>query len=215
MERASSAVTPKRRARTGSGVDAGRSVETARARGRSTNTKHEAALIDPDKPLSDMQRLFVKYWASGESPLSASVKAGYTDGGSFAYRMIYMPNILRAYQAEKEAFERDSGMSRKRVIEGMLESIEMAKTMAEPSTMVAGWREIGRMCGYYEPVQVKHTVTHEGKVLMERLDKLSDEELMELIQKQAQAIVAPAAALPSPGAEDDFDDVGHTLGGAP
>lgn len=190
-----------------------RSVAVAR-QGVNTSTKAGAALVDADKPLTDQQRLFVKFWAQGESPLSASVKAGYSDGGTFAYRMIYMPNILKAYQAEKDAYERDSGMNRKRVIDGFLEAVEMAKTMAEPSTMVAGWREIGKMCGYYEPVQVKHTVTHEGKVLLDRLENLSDDELFELIQKQAAQMAATNPQPQLQGAtHDDGDD--DEAGGLP
>lgn len=175
----------------------------ARARGRSTASKAEAALIDVDKPLTDKQRLFVKLWAQGESPLSASIKAGYTDGGTYAYRMIYMPNILALYQQEKDAFEAASQMTRKRVIDGLLEGVEMAKMLGEPSSVIAGWREVGKMCGYYEPVQVKHTVTHEGKVILDRLEKLSDEELFALIQKQAEQLQHTAAI---PGGSDDDDE---------
>lgn len=170
-----------------SAKDTSKGVTAARA-GKNTSSNAVAALVSVDKPVTDQQRLFVKFWAQGESPLSASHKAGYADGGTFAYRMINMPNILALYQEEKAAYERDSGMNRKRVIDGFLEAIEMSKTMAEPSTMVAGWREIAKMCGYYEPVQVKHTVTHEGKILLDRMESLSDDELFEVIQRQAKAI---------------------------
>lgn len=165
-------------------------------------TPEGRVLVDPDKPLTDKQRLFVKFWAQGESILSASVKAGYVDGGSVAYQMVYRPNILKAYNAEKEKYERDSGMTRKRVIDGLLESIEIAKTLAEPSSMIAGWREVAKIVGYYAPVEVKSTVTHEGKVQLEKLDRLSDAELMELIAQQAKAMAAPQ--LPSP--EETTDD---------
>jgi phage terminase small subunit len=182
-------------------------VGTARKRGNSTNTPSEAALISEGKPLTEQQRAFAKFWAQGDSPLAASVKAGYADNGSYAYRMIYMPNILKLYNEEKAAFERDSGMTRQRVIEGFLEGIEMAKTLAEPSSVIAGWREVGKMCGYYEPVQVKHTVSHEGKILVDRLESLSDDELFAIIQRQAAAMASPVPLLPSEVLHDD-DDTG-------
>lgn len=200
--------TPSARKTAGRRPDPKRSVAAARERGIETTTKATAALVSPDKPLTEQQKLFVYHWARGESILSAAIKAGYSNAGSgIGYRLVYMPNILRAYQAEKDAYERDSGMNRKRVIDGFLEAVEMAKTMAEPSTMVAGWREIGKMCGYYEPVQVKHTVTHEGKVMLDRLDKLSDEELFDLIQKQA-ALMAQGQQPTLEGAHGASDDEG-------
>lgn len=176
-----------------------------------TNNKTTAAMVDEDKPLTDLQRQFVKFWAAGESPASAAGRVGIET--TYAYRLVYMPNVLKAYRAEKEAYEQASGMNRKRVIDGFMEAIEIAKTMAEPSTMVAGWREIGKMCGYYEPVQVKHTVHHEGKALVDRMEKMSDDELFEIIQKrmdeqaQAAASLKPQAPqLEGAPHDDDADD---------
>jgi phage terminase small subunit len=56
--------------------------------------------------------------------------------------------------------------------------------MAEPASMVSAWREIGKMCGYYEPVtkKVDITVTQNG---FKRLERLSDAELLELISTPA------------------------------
>lgn len=181
-----------------------RSIADAR-KAPETTSKALAMQVSEDKPLTDIQRMFVKFWAAGESPASAASRCGIQT--SYAYRLIYMPNVLKVYRAEKEAYEQASGMNRKRVIDGFLEAIEMAKVMAEPSTMVAGWREISKMCGYYEPVQVKHTVTHEGKILHDRLDKLSDAELFELIQKQAQQLAAgQSPQLPGDAHGSDEDD---------
>ena len=72
-------------------------------------------------------------------------------------------------------------MTRKRVMEGLLEGVEMAKLMAEPSAMIAGWREIGKMCGYYEPVTKRIDLNVTGNVTMQRLERLSDAELLKLI----------------------------------
>ncbi len=146
-----------------------------------TSTKHGAALVPVDKPLTEKQRNFVKFWAQGETILSASVRAGYSDGGTYAYRMVYMPNVLRLYDQEKKLYEESCQMTRKRVMEGLLEGVEMAKLMAEPSAMIAGWREIGKMCGYYEPVTKRIDLNVTGNVTMQRLERLSDAELLKLI----------------------------------
>lgn len=181
------------------GADAtaeGRAKHAAQARrGINTSSAKNAELISPDKPLTDMQRAFVKFWAQGESILSASAKAGYNDGGAYAYRLVRMPNVLRMYEDEKRLYEEASQMTRKRVMDGLLESIELAKLMAEPGTMVSGWREIGKMCGYYEPVQKKLDITINGKVMLDRLDRMSDAELFKVIAETGQQVLEAEAAL--------------------
>jgi len=147
----------------------------------STSTMAGAAQVDPDKPVTDQQRAFVRLWASGESITSASIKAGYNDGASYAYRMTKMPNILKMYDAEKRLYEESSQMTRKRVMDGLLEGVEMAKLMAEPASIISGWREIGKMCGYYEPTRHKIDVSVTGNVVLERMNRLSDSELLKLI----------------------------------
>ena len=150
--------------------------------GHDTSTYAGAELVDQNKPLTQKQKDFVRAWASGESILSASTRAGYADGGTFAYRMVRMPNILRLYNEEKAAYEAAAGMTRKKVMDGLLEGVEMAKMAGEPASVIAGWREIGKMCGYYEPVRRKLDITVNGSVVMDRMNRMSDAELLRVIQ---------------------------------
>ena len=46
------------------------------------------------------------------------------------------PNILRLYNEEKRKYEEASQMTRKKVMDGLLEGIEMAKLIAEPATVI-------------------------------------------------------------------------------
>jgi phage terminase small subunit len=160
-----------------------------------TSNAASAALVDVNKPLTTMQVEFVKNWAAGESIANAGARAGYHDGGAYAYRMAKMPNILKRYNIEKAAFERANDMSRKKVMEGFQDGIAMAAMLGEPASVIAGWREIGRMCGYYEPVMVKHQVSVEGKVMVERMNRMTDEELFALIQKSSQDMDTPILPL--------------------
>jgi hypothetical protein len=156
-------------------------VKAARKAGINTSNKTAAALIDPEKPLTDMQREFIKHWAAGESIVTAAFRAGYQDGGSYGYRMAAMPNVLKVYQEEKRLYEEAAGMSRKKVMDMLLESYEHAKYLDEPASMVAAAREVGRLCGYYEPVKHRVDVNHTGTVMHKRMSAMSDGELLELI----------------------------------
>ena len=155
---------------------------TVRGKQRETTTMAAAAMVDENKPLTEMQRHFVREWAKGETIRTASARAGYNPGDSIAYRMVKMPNILKLYRAEKAKYEEAAQMSRKKVMDMHLEAFEMAKLMSEPASMVSAAREIGRMCGYYEPV--KHVVehNHSGELTLRQLSGMSDVELMKLMK---------------------------------
>jgi hypothetical protein len=139
--------------------------------------------VTVDTPLTTKQRAFVRELAKGESVKTAAVRAGYSHGES-GYRVVEQPNIRRALDIEKKKFEESAGMTRKKVMDGLLEGIEMAKLMAEPGAIISGWREIGKMCGYYEPVQKKIDLNITGNVVFERLNRLSDQDLLKLIAQE-------------------------------
>jgi len=168
-----------------------RNVALVRDRGLDTSVKGNAELIDPEKPLTEMQRSFVRFWASGESLMAAAKRAGYDDKSlTYAYRLCKQPNVLKLYEEEKRLYEEASQMTRKRVMDMLVEAYDMAKLMAEPSSMVGAAREIGKMCGYYEPVAKKIDITMNGKALTKRLDQMSDEDLAKMIAEGMTAIAA-------------------------
>lgn len=180
-------------------------IAEVRSRGIDTSTLAGIALIDPDKPLTDLQKNFVKLWAQGETILSAAIKAGYTDGGTYAYRLVRMPNVLALYNEEKRQYEAAGQMTRKKVMDGLQDGIAMATLLGEPASVIAGWREVGRLCGYYEPVTVKHQVTVDGKVMVDRMNRMSDAELFRIIQENAAQIASTQEALPAPEDVEDVD----------
>ena len=155
-------------------------VDTIRGKAPDTGLLANVVAIDEDKPLTDMQRAFAKEWASGESIATATLRAGYSQE-VIGYRMAKMPNILKLYHEEKRQYEAVSQMTRKRVMEGFIEAIEMAKLMAEPMTMISGWREVGKMCGYYEPTKIAVDVNVKGDLTVRQLTSMTDAELLKLI----------------------------------
>ena len=155
---------------------------------KDTSTDAAAATVDPNKPLTDKQKLFVGFWAQGESIHTASAKAGYADGAQFAYRMIRMPNVIRLYEELRARYEEASGMTFKKVSDMHVEAYEMAKLMAEPSTMVAAARELGKMHGYYAPVEQKITVT--GNKLLDRINSMNEQELLKMVGESPTELIS-------------------------
>ena len=145
-----------------------------RAKYAETTTMAAAALVPVDKPLTTQQREFVKHWAAGDSIPNAMARAGYNDQPSYGYRMAKMPNILALYNEEKRLYEEASQMTRKRVMDMLVDAYDMAKLMSEPASMVSAAREVGKMCGYYT-VQTQVNVTVNGQVSIDRMNRLSDD----------------------------------------
>lgn len=166
--------------------------EIAKLRATSPNTSANLAtlkLANPDRPLTEKQKVFVCEWASGETILSASVRAGYSDKGAMGYRMSRDPAILKIYNLEKAKYEEASQMTRKRVMDGLLEGIEMAKMTSEPASVINGWKTVGQMCGYFEPVKRTLDVNINGQVNIKRLESMSDMELLKLVKGEITDVV--------------------------
>ena len=174
------------------GVDAtehGRDARIASLRSSSVSSqrKEAIALLDPDRPLTEQQVKFARLWAKGESPTSAAILAGYSEScaNAYSWKLRQDPGVLKIYNAEKLKYEAACDMSRKKVMDMLIDGFETAKLVCEPASMIAAAREIGKMCGYYAPVETKLAVSITGNIMVDRLNKLSDAELMKLIEAPA------------------------------
>lgn len=159
-----------------------------RATAVSATTARTQAIKSPNRHLTEMQQMFVRHWAAGESILSASARAGYADGGTYAYRLSKDPLVIEIYQREKKLYEASCQMTRKRVMDGFLEAAEMAKLQADPTALTGAWREVGKMCGYYEPIKKTIDVNINGTVT-QKVERLSDDMLLQIIKGQVGAEV--------------------------
>lgn len=161
-------------------------------------------ITDPNRDIAwtKQQKLFVKEWAAGNSIMSAATRAGYTDRGGYAYSVLVKhPDVIAVYQAEKAKYEKQANMSRQKVMDMLQEAYDMAKLMADPQAMVAAAREIGKMCGYYAPTT--KTIKIEGNMVLDKMNRLSDAELLELVNGANDQITAAVAEVI---AEEDDDN---------
>lgn len=138
--------------------------------------------LNPDAPLTEMQRLFVVGMVEHQMTQTAAARqAGFSNPGTAAHELMIHPKIKRAIAERRAEYAIASRVTKKRVVDGFLEAIDMARTKADPLTMVAGWREVGKMCGFYEPTKTKVEVSVNGRVVVDRLNSMSDEELLRVI----------------------------------
>jgi hypothetical protein len=155
-------------------------IESLRKEKVSATSVAKAATKALTRPLTDQQKRFIQFWAQGETISCAAMRAGYSDNATYCYRLVKDPAILAVYHAEKKKYEVSVQMTRTKVMEGLLEGIEMGKMIADPNAVIRGWREVGLMCGYYAPVQKKITI--EGNMTFQKVERMDDATLLKLIK---------------------------------
>lgn len=143
---------------------------------------------DPTLGMTDKQKLFLDGLLRGVPQTIAARSAGYAKPNVEAVRQLKNPKMQEALQVLHRKYEVASKMTRKKVMDGMLEAIEIAKTQSEPGVMVAGWREIGRMCGYYAPDKKVIDVNITAKRAVDKLEMLTDAELLEMVEEDSETI---------------------------
>jgi phage terminase small subunit len=144
---------------------------------------------DINRPLTERQRLFVNHLVRDKLNQSAAARqAGLSCAPGSLQALMKNAKIAHAIAVEREEFARASQMTKKKVIDGFMEAIDMARLKADPMVMVAGWREVAKMCGFYEPTKHKLEVSVNGQVVIQKLQQLNDEQLLALADGRSDAI---------------------------
>lgn len=133
--------------------------------------------------LSPKQARFVTEYLVDCNGSRAAVAAGYGRAGSrvAAHRLLTYANVRAEIEARQGVDARRLQIERQDVIKGLLEAVQVAKERQESAAMVSAWRELGRLMGYYAPERRQIEVSTTAGAEMGRLDRLSDAELVSMI----------------------------------
>ncbi|CAB4131097.1 Terminase small subunit [uncultured Caudovirales phage] len=142
--------------------------------------KHEGRNIN----LTPKQEAFVQARVSGMNCVQAAQAAGYSFPKVKGYQTEIQPAVQLALKKEWAKAEKMAEMSKKKVMDGMLYAIDQAKLLADPSAQIAGWREVAKICGYYEPQKVKLEVSVSAKRMFSQFETLSDDELLKIAEAE-------------------------------
>lgn len=160
-----------------------------------SQVRKDAALVPIDTPLLPIEKQLAAYVAKDSMSLKMAARATkpsikVESAYQWALKVANKPAFKAAVADMRNAVALASGMTKKKVIDGFLEAIDMARTQGEPLVMVSGWREIGKMCGFYEPTRAELTISVGGQIALQRLESLSDTDLLKLVQQGTEAIDA-------------------------
>ena len=127
------------------------------------------------------QRFVAEYLVDGNGT-AAAVRAGYGRAGArvAAHRALRNDNVAAEIAGRQAADADRLRLAREDALQGWLEAIEAARGQANPMAQIAGWREIGKMLGFYAPERQRVEVSAAGAAEWQWLEAMSDAELLRL-----------------------------------
>lgn len=138
--------------------------------------------------MTSKQQRFAEEYVLDHNASAAALRAGFAPKSArvTACRLLKDNKAVQAAVAAQEAIvAARMGVSRQQAIQGLLEAVALAREQRDPAAMISGFREIGRMCGYYAPERVSVVAETAYDRLLRQMEALSDEELAGLVAGQS------------------------------
>ena len=129
------------------------------------------------------QARFVQEYLIDRNGAAAAIRAGYSPrtARQIAYEILTRPDVAEAVGQGEARLAAEAELSRAATLKGFQEAIEIARLRSDPSAMIAGWREIAKMCGYYAPERKQVQLSVDARAQRDELARMTDAELAELI----------------------------------
>ena len=115
--------------------------------------------------LSLKQSRFIDEYLIDLNGAQAAVRAGYSTkcAKEQASRLLTYAHVQAEIEERNRDIEERLEISRENVLEGFQKAYDMAKDNNNPGAMTGAKREIGKMCGYYEPDKKQIEVSQAGE----------------------------------------------------
>lgn len=125
-------------------------------------------------------RKFAELRAKGIDRQQSAVMAGYSDAENMGRQVEQGQDVQQELARLRAETAKNIKVTKEDVAAGFKAAADMAQTMADPTGMVAAWRELGKLLGYYAPEVKKLEKRINKHDLLAAMDQLSDEELLQL-----------------------------------
>lgn len=143
--------------------------------------------------LTESQEAFVEGVLDGKSRGQAALDAGYSSPTASS-TIAKSEAVQKALSERREELSSATQITRVGVLNGILDAIEMARLMADPTAMLTGYRDISKMMGYNAPEVKKVEISDTSDRLHRRMQSLSDEDLLKIINGEADMDVIEGEA---------------------
>jgi phage terminase small subunit len=136
--------------------------------------------------IAEKHRIFANAIMEGANQSDAARAAGYHPTN--ATQVMRSEDVQLALAEARQQITEATTIKRLDVLNIMIEAVDMARTLADPATMIKGASEIGKMMGYYEPEKLNINVNLDENVFHSKLKQLSDAELLEIASGRARVV---------------------------
>jgi phage terminase small subunit len=130
--------------------------------------------------MTPKQKRFVAEYLVDGNGTAAAIRAGYGRAGArvAAHRALRNDNVAAEIAARQVRDAKRLRLARETALQGMLDAIDVAKVQANPMAQIAGWREIGKMLGFYQPEVRRVELSPLAATRLSELEAMSDAELL-------------------------------------
>jgi len=104
-----------------------------------------------------------------------------SDLAGLPYSQALQPHIYEARDLLKRQMRGRVAITKEDVVHGICDAIDRAKIIAEPSTEIAGWKEINAMFGYNAPAKLDINIKASISAASQQVRTLSDAELVKML----------------------------------
>lgn len=126
----------------------------------------------------------------GMHQVEAAKRAGYANPQMQASRMEAKdPVVIQARKEVTAENQKMAKMNRQKVFDLIQEGLDMARKADDVQAFFRGVQEINKMCGYYEPEKHEVLHTHEGEVVVRKIESMSDQQLLEHIGGESGLVI--------------------------
>ena len=150
--------------------------------------RRQAPLVMKSSPaiqLTEKQRRFATEYALDHNASRAARAAGYgvKSAKVTGCRLLTNVNVQRAVAEIEATSERAIEVSRWKTLLELQAAAEIAKSRGDPMAMIAAWREIGKMCGYYPPNRTAVVIDTRQPSAPNPYESMSDDQLMAIVNE--------------------------------
>lgn len=133
--------------------------------------------------LTPKQTLFVQEYLIDGCGAQAAIRCGSPPAGAhvWASRTLRIAKVSAALKARQQSDATRLSLSRNDVLAGLLVAVDQARVQANPAAMISGWREIGRLMGYYSPEVKKTGVATGARATLHKFESMHDAELLAIL----------------------------------
>ncbi len=131
--------------------------------------------------LTPQQQKFVDGIEMGLKPTQAAKAAGYSKPPQAAHQQMQKAPVKAALDTIHQRTRKNLRMTREKVEGGIMRAIEMAELQADPQSMIRGYAEINRMCGFYAPEQKEVKLSTNARRAKTQFESMPEEELLKIL----------------------------------